>query len=200
MADLIGHLVDAPLANILILAGIAFLAVGVLGKISGKIEPGNTGRVISGLVGVVLLVYGIYAHGQSDAAQAQAKQQATSPTPANSTSTPTTTGEPSHPQKDEPTQQAQPSSDECLKNFVWREAFLGDHVCVTPVVHDNVVQQNQLALKRRSPNGGASGPDTCLEGFVWREARSSDHVCVPPRARDEAAADNAMAPSRRISH
>jgi|SRR5579862_1822733 len=199
MTDMIGHLVDAPLANILILAGIAFLAVGVLGKISGKIEPGNTGRVLSGLVGIALLVYGIYAHGKNDAAQAQPKQQATSQTPPNNT-TPTSGGENSRP-SGQAMQQAQlPSSDECVKSFVWREAFPGDHVCVTPIVHENVVQQNQLALKRRSPNGGASGPDTCLEGFVWREARPIDHVCVPPRARDEAAADNAAATSRRVSH
>jgi hypothetical protein len=201
MADLVGHLVDAPLANVLILAGIAFLAVGVIGKISGKIEPGNTGRVLSGLVGIALLVYGIYAHGQSDAAQAQPKSQATSPTPANnSTSTPTSGGESSRP-KGEATQQSQQGApDECVQGFVWREAFPTDHVCVTPVVRENVMQQNQLALKRRSPNGGAFGPDTCLEGFVWRETRPNDHVCVPPRARDEAAADNAAASSRRVSH
>jgi hypothetical protein len=68
MVDLISHLVDAPLANILIFAGLIFLAIAVIGKISGKIEPSNSGRVMSGAVGLVLLVYGIYTHGAADAA------------------------------------------------------------------------------------------------------------------------------------
>ena len=67
MADLLSHLIDAPLANLLIVAGLGFLAVAVLGKISGKIEPGAGGRLMSGLLGVVLLVYGVYNHNALDA-------------------------------------------------------------------------------------------------------------------------------------
>jgi hypothetical protein len=67
MDELVTHLLDAPVANVLILAGLAFLAVGVFGKISGKLEPGTTGRVASAAVGAALLIYGIYAHSASDA-------------------------------------------------------------------------------------------------------------------------------------
>jgi hypothetical protein len=68
MADLLSHLVDAPLANILILAGLVFLGIGIVGKISGKIEPSTTGRIMSGLLGMALLIYGIYAHSSADKA------------------------------------------------------------------------------------------------------------------------------------
>jgi hypothetical protein len=66
MTDILSHLIDAPLANILILAGLAFLAIAVLGRISGKIEPSAGGRVMSGVLGAVLLAYGIYAHSAVD--------------------------------------------------------------------------------------------------------------------------------------
>jgi len=74
MTDLLSHLVDAPLANILILAGLAFLAIGIVGKISGKIEPSTTGRVMSGLLGVALLIYGLYPHAAADAARPDPEQ------------------------------------------------------------------------------------------------------------------------------
>jgi hypothetical protein len=74
MTDLLSHLVDAPVANILILAGLAFLTVGVLGKISGKIEPAASGRVMSGLLGAALLIYGICAHTSADAVRRSAQR------------------------------------------------------------------------------------------------------------------------------
>src|SRR5215472_6845528 len=74
MSDLLSHLVDAPLANILILAGLAFLGIAVVGKISGKIEPSTSGRIMAGILGLALLAYGIYAHSTGDAARAGAKQ------------------------------------------------------------------------------------------------------------------------------
>jgi hypothetical protein len=74
MTNLLSHLVDAPLANILILAGRAFLAIRIVGKTSGKIESSTTGRIISGLIGLVLLIYGIYTHSAADTARNQAKQ------------------------------------------------------------------------------------------------------------------------------
>jgi len=67
MEELLTHLVDAPLANILILAGLAFLGVAVIGKISGRIEPSTSGRVMAGVLGLGLLAYGIYAHAAADA-------------------------------------------------------------------------------------------------------------------------------------
>ncbi|MEV5012431.1 hypothetical protein AB0K74_45745 [Streptomyces sp. NPDC056159] len=84
----------------------------------------------------------------------------------------------------------------CKQGFVWREAFPGDLVCVTPGVRTDTRRENELGPSRRQPGGGPFGPDTCKQGFVWREARPSDHVCVPPSSRDRARGDNASAAMR----
>ncbi len=89
-------------------------------------------------------------------------------------------------------------SDVCKQGYVWREAFAGDHVCVTPQTRAQAAQDNSLAASRRVPGGGAFGPDTCLQGFVWREASPADHVCVAPATRAQAAADNSQAASRHL--
>lgn len=87
--------------------------------------------------------------------------------------------------------------DTCLPGFVWREAFPGDHVCVTGQTRTQTAIDNGLANQRKSPTGGAFGSDTCLPGFVWREASPTDHVCVPGSTRTQAAADNAQANARK---
>jgi hypothetical protein len=66
MGDLMTHALDAPIANVLILAGLFFLAIGVLGKIGAKIEPGTAGRVLSGLPGAVLVLGGLIWHSATD--------------------------------------------------------------------------------------------------------------------------------------
>ena len=86
----------------------------------------------------------------------------------------------------------------CKQGFVWREAFRGDTVCVTPETREQVQRENLAGPSRRQPGGGAYGPDTCRQGFVWREASPSDHVCVPPGVRDETANDNQEAMSRTV--
>jgi hypothetical protein len=78
MDELLSHLVDAPLANIFILAGLAFLAIGILGKISNKIEPSTTGRILSAVVGVALMIYGVHSHGVADGQKANRATTATS--------------------------------------------------------------------------------------------------------------------------
>jgi hypothetical protein len=88
--------------------------------------------------------------------------------------------------------------DTCKDGFVWRDAFEGDHVCVTPETRAQVAADNAQAAARRSPTGGPYGPNTCLEGYVWRDARPGDVVCVTPEARALAAADNAASLSRRV--
>jgi hypothetical protein len=67
------HLADAPIANILILAGVIFLAVGLFGRIGGfigsifgNIEAGKNSRVLAGVLGSVLIVGGAWMHQQSD--------------------------------------------------------------------------------------------------------------------------------------
>lgn len=89
--------------------------------------------------------------------------------------------------------------DTCRQGYVWREAFPGDHVCVTPQIRAQAADDNRQASARRAPGGGPYGPDTCLQGFVWREARPDDHVCVTPEARTQAASDNQQAAARRAS-
>lgn len=67
------HLADAPIANILILAGVVFLAVGLFGRIGGfigsifgNIEAGKNSRVLAGVLGSALILGGAWMHQQSD--------------------------------------------------------------------------------------------------------------------------------------
>src|SRR5579863_4040379 len=55
--DWLSHLTDAPFANILFLAGLAFLAIGIIGRIAGKIEPDRGGRLMSEIAGVVSFLW-----------------------------------------------------------------------------------------------------------------------------------------------
>lgn len=83
--------------------------------------------------------------------------------------------------------------DQCKPGYVWREAFSGDHVCVTGAQRSNEATNNRLALQRRSHNGGAYGVDTCKLGYVWREANPTDHVCVTGQSRADVALQNSQA-------
>lgn len=96
--------------------------------------------------------------------------------------------------------QAQPlpyGPDTCIQGFVWREARVGDTVCVTPDVRARTLQENANPSANRQPGGGAYGPDTCASGFVWREAFDGDTICVTPDERAATKADNAAAESRK---
>ena len=98
---------------------------------------------------------------------------------------------------------AQPAlaiSDRCKEGYVWREAFPGDKVCVTPGAREQAAQDNRAAGSRYRPGGGKYGPDTCRRGYVWREARPNDHVCVTPAVRIQTAHDNKMAHTRVAQH
>lgn len=55
-------LVKASIENLLVFAGIFFLAVAIIGQISGKIDPGKPGRVAGGVFGTVLLIIGLIMH------------------------------------------------------------------------------------------------------------------------------------------
>jgi hypothetical protein len=89
--------------------------------------------------------------------------------------------------------------DTCLQGYVWREAVVGDHVCVTPATRSQASHDNSQAGARRNPGGGPYGPDTCRQGYVWREAVVGDHVCVTPATRSQASHDNSQADSRRAA-
>jgi uncharacterized protein (DUF2237 family) len=86
----------------------------------------------------------------------------------------------------------------CKPGFVWREAFPGDTVCVTPETRTQAAYDNSQAEVRRDPDG-PYGSDSCIPGYVWREARPGDHVCVTPEVRTQTAADNNMADQRRAA-
>ena len=94
---------------------------------------------------------------------------------------------------------AHAQSDKCRQGYVWREAFPGDHVCVTPATRAQAAYDNRQASARREPGGGAYGPNTCRQGYVWRLARSGDLVCVTPETRRQTAYDNSQAKNRLAS-
>jgi hypothetical protein len=80
--------------------------------------------------------------------------------------------------------------DTCASGYVWRDAFAGDHICVTPASRNQAASDNAAASSRVNPNG-AYGPNTCINGYVWRVARSTDLVCVTPAVRTQTATENA---------
>lgn len=81
----------------------------------------------------------------------------------------------------------------CKPGYVWREAFYGDKVCVTPSDRDAIMSENANAYWRTSSSGN---PRWCYSGYVWREARPTDYVCVPPASRDRERSNNAAAVQR----
>jgi len=60
MNDIMMRLVDAPIARMFVLAGIIFLLIAVLGKIEGKIDPGNMGRVGAAILGTFMMFFGVF--------------------------------------------------------------------------------------------------------------------------------------------
>jgi hypothetical protein len=88
--------------------------------------------------------------------------------------------------------------DTCINGYVWREARVGDTVCVTPATRTQVGQQNANAGANKDPSQ-AYGPESCSQGYVWREAFDGDTICVTPAVRSSTLADNAAAASRRAT-
>ena len=79
-------------------------------------------------------------------------------------------------------------TEQCKPGFVWREAFTGDHACVTGAVRSQARADNLQALQRVLPGG------LCKPGFVWREANAADKVCVSGQVRTKTAQQNLAAP------
>ena len=82
--------------------------------------------------------------------------------------------------------------DQCVPGFVWREAFPGDHVCVSGTTREQMQVDNSNVDKNH-----VSGSSQCRFGLVWREAEADDQVCVTNATRELAAVDNAAASARR---
>jgi hypothetical protein len=75
----------------------------------------------------------------------------------------------------------------CEPGFVWRQAYGGDQVCVTPQARRQAAADNRTASARQTASG------LCVRGYVWRAANPQDHVCVTPQTRAQTAQDNASA-------
>jgi len=175
MTEIISHLMDQPIANVIALVGLFCLFLAAVGKISGKIEPDTRGRILSGVLGLILLTLGLVMHSSMDASAAK---QVVPPVAADPTKT-----------------VAAPIAGTCAAGYVWRLVVPDDHVCVTRETRDQVESDNKLA-PARVQNRGGYGADTCVMGFVWRDAVPQDHVCVPPETREKARNDNALSATR----
>jgi hypothetical protein len=84
----------------------------------------------------------------------------------------------------------------CLQGYVWRKAYAGDYVCVTPANRAQAAADNAAAVSRVAPGGGAYGQYTCQQGYVWRQVVPDDYVCVTPAVRAQAWYDNSQANNR----
>jgi hypothetical protein len=62
MDEFVKGVFAAPLATLFIVAGMIFLLIAVVGNISGKIEPGTKGRIISGILGLAFVLIGLAMH------------------------------------------------------------------------------------------------------------------------------------------
>ena len=162
--EFLTHLIDAPVANILVVAGLIFLGIGIVGKISGKIEPGKGGRIASALVGALLMIVGIAMHTTSHGG-------GESPPPAPNTST----GIPSNTQS-KPIEQTPPPQ----KGFRVVETFLRadpfDHNGPCPVTikfsgRISVVGGSGTVAYKFLRSDGASAP---VESLVFDSPGSKD--------------------------
>ena len=77
MNELLELILKSPIANLLIIAGLGFLGIAVVGNISGKIQPGTGGRLLSGLLGLCLLGGGLVMY-QSTPSEIDSNPSATS--------------------------------------------------------------------------------------------------------------------------
>jgi hypothetical protein len=84
----------------------------------------------------------------------------------------------------------------CLEGYVWRQAYAGDYVCVTPVTRAQAAADNAAAVSRVQQGGGAYGQYTCQQGYVWRQVVPTDYVCVTAAVRAQAQYDNSQADNR----
>jgi hypothetical protein len=81
----------------------------------------------------------------------------------------------------------------CLQGYVWRQAYAGDYVCVSPGNRAQAAADNAAALSRVAAGGGAYGQYTCQQGYVWRQVVPDDYTCVTPGVR----ASRPRSPTRR---
>jgi hypothetical protein len=93
VTELLRALLNAPVSVVLVVAGIAFLAVGIVGKIpKWGIEPGERGRTFGLVIGSVMLIIGLGIHvgmPVGDDARPTDDLSTSTPAPPTATLTPT---------------------------------------------------------------------------------------------------------------
>jgi hypothetical protein len=62
MGDILKVLTELSFDNLFVIVGLGFIAVGVIGNISGKINPDARGRIAAAIVGVLLVGGGLWMH------------------------------------------------------------------------------------------------------------------------------------------
>jgi hypothetical protein len=155
MGDILPHLVDQPITNLIVLGGLAFLFVAAVGKISGTIEPDTRGRVACGVVGLVLLGTGVRLHMNQD----QVPDNACAAgyvwrlaVPGDHVCvTPETAAKVVTDNRLAPARvknSGRYGADTCQDTFVWREAVPADHVCVTPDTRRQTADDTVQAASR----------------------------------------------------
>src|SRR4051812_20688203 len=58
MGDLVTGLVQAPVGNVLVVAGLGFIALSILGRLKDWFALSKTGRYVAGTAGVLLVAVG----------------------------------------------------------------------------------------------------------------------------------------------
>jgi hypothetical protein len=99
MDDLVKTLVNAPTSSVLVLAGLAFLAIAVFGRVTTRLDPGQKGRIASGVLGGVLLAMGLWLSTETHRYQpaTAGPQPSASPSTSASTAGKATVGTPVQP-------------------------------------------------------------------------------------------------------
>src|SRR5437879_2092442 len=81
----------------------------------------------------------------------------------------------------------------CRQGFVWREAFPGDYVCVTPEARSQAAQDNRSAS---GSNDHQFRAGACTQSLLSSVDDQHDLVSVPPAMRQQIWDDNAGASGR----
>ena len=71
-------------------------------------------------------------------------------------------------------------ADACAEGYVWREAFQGDHVCVTPSTREQAQADNATAAQRRAATQTAVPlPPARLGCSVFRQGKWREDLALP---------------------
>lgn len=82
MADVVKALLAAPVNAVLLVAGLAFLAVAVFRRITDRLDAGPKGRLFAGMAGVILIALSLYLSTQGPAPDSSAPATAAAGTSA----------------------------------------------------------------------------------------------------------------------